>query len=259
MKIHLDDLFKSEPYMVKGSLASLLLDDRFHRTLQLQSVETAPTGIEDVGLYQRITHTRGEYRRYKPDTLTVKLWQVGTGKVLSYRAVGLYHVERAYTWLEEVKEMDYDQLSKRLRDHNASLPLRNYFSTVENSRCFVSRESMILPGIDVQTTLKDVVVKKVFHESEHVGFRIYLTHKRPFTVIHVVTVPEGSAVSRELPDARDRCPNEPLYLMSGTKSTALMSRYSMIDVVDAAMKLGWKEVQQHGKQLLFIADVKLNY
>ncbi|MHC1821821.1 hypothetical protein, partial [Escherichia coli] len=158
MKVHLDDLFKSEPYMVKGSLASLLLDDRFHRTLQLQSVESAPT--EDVGLYQRITYTRGEYRRYKPDTLTVKLWQVATGKVLTYRTVGLYYVERAYAWLEEVKEMDYDRLSKRLRDNNASLPLRNYFSTIENSRCFVSRESMILPGADVQTTLKDVVVKK---------------------------------------------------------------------------------------------------
>lgn len=256
MKIHLDDLFKSEPYMVKGSLASLLLDDRFHRTLQLQSVESAPT--EDVGLYQRITYTRGEYRRYKPDTLTVKLWQVTTGKVLTYHAVGLYYVERAYAWLEEVKEMDYDRLSKRLRDNNASLPLRNYFSTIENSRCFVSRESMILPGANVQTTLKDVVVRKIFHESEHVGFRIYLTNKRPFTVIHLVTVPEGSAVVRELPDARDRSPNEPLYLMSGTKSESLMSRYSMVDVVDTAMKLGWKEVQQHGKQLLFIADVNLN-
>ncbi len=256
MKVQLDDIFKTEPYMVNGSLASLLLDDKFHRTLQLQSVEPAPT--EDVGLYQRITYTRGEYRRYKPNTLTVKLWQVTTGKVLIYRAVGLYYVERAKAWLEEVKEMDYDHLSKKLRDNNASLPLRNYFSTIENSRCFVSRESTILPGANVQTTLKDVVVKKIFHESEHVGFRIYLTHKRPFTVIHLVTVPEGSAVIRELPDARDRSPNEPLYLLSGTKSESLMSRYSMIDVVDAAIKLGWKEVQQHGKQLLFIADVNLN-
>ncbi|MCU6405736.1 hypothetical protein KW817_22440, partial [Enterobacter quasiroggenkampii] len=85
-----------------------------------------------------------------------------------------------------------------------------------------------------------------------------LTHKRPFTVIHVVTAPEGSAVVRELPDARDRSPNEPLYLMSGTKSESLMYRYSMIDVVTAAMKFGWKEVQQYGKQLLFIADENLN-
>lgn len=257
MKVHLDDIFKTEPYMIEGPLTSLLLADRLDRTLQLQSVESAP--IDDVERYERINYTRGEYRRYKPNSLTIKLWKVSAGKVLTYRTVGSYYVQQAKEWLEKVKELNFDLLSKKLRDHNASLPLRNYFSTVENSRCFVSRESMILPGIDVQTTLKDVVVKKVFHESEHVGFRIYLTHKRPFTVIHVVTVPEGSAVSRELPDARDRCPNEPLYLMSGTKSTALMSRYSMIDVVDAAMKLGWKEVQQHGKQLLFIADVKLNY
>lgn len=257
MKIHLDDIFKTEPYMIEGPLTSLLFADRLDRTLQLQSVEAAP--VDDVERYERINYTRGEYRRYKPNSLSVKLWKVSTGKVLTYRTVGSYYIQQAKEWLEEVKELNFDLLSKKLRDHNASLPIRNYFSTVENSRCFVSRESMILPGIDVQTTLKDVVVKKVFHESEHVGFRIYLTHKRPFTVIHVVTVPEGSAVSRELPDARDRCPNEPLYLMSGTKSTALMSRYSMIDVVDAAMKLGWKEVQQHGKQLLFIADVKLNY
>lgn len=256
MKIHLDALFESEHYVINGSLASLLLDDKYNRTLQLQSVESAPT--EDVGLYQRVNYTRGEYRRYKPDSLSVKLWQVSTGKVLSYHTVGLYYVERAHAWLEEVKGMDYDLLSKRLRDNNNSLPIRNYFSTIENSRCFVSRESMILPGVDVQTTLKDVVVKKIFHESEHVGFRIYLTHKRPFIVISVVNVPEGSSIIQELPDARDRCPNEPLYLMSGTKSASLMSRYSMIDVVDAAMKLGWKEIQQHGKQLLFIADVKLN-
>lgn len=256
MKIHLDALFESEHYVINGSLASLLLDDKYNRTLQLQSVESAPT--EDVGLYQRVNYTRGEYRRYKPDSLSVKLWQVSTGKVLSYHTVGLYYVERAHAWLEEVKGMDYDLLSKKLRDNNYSSPIRNYFSTVENSRCFVSRESMILPGADVQTTLKDVVVKKIFHESEHVGFRIYLTHKRPFIVISVVNVPEGSSIVQELPDARDRCPNEPLYLMSGTKSTSLMSRYSMLDVVDTAMKLGWKEVQQHGKQLLFIADVKLN-
>ncbi|MLM10809.1 hypothetical protein DPP04_08710 [Salmonella enterica subsp. enterica] len=257
MKIHLDDIFKTEPYLIEGPLTSLLFADRLDRTLQLQSIESAP--VDDVERYERINYTRGEYRRYKPNSLSVKLWKVSTGKVLTYRTVGSYYIQQAKEWLEKVKELNFDLLSKKLRDHNASLPIRNYFSTVENSRCFVSRESMILPGIDVQTTLKDVVVKKVFHESEHVGFRIYLTHKRPFTVIHVVTVPEGSAVSRELPDARDRCPNEPLYLMSGTKSTALMSRYSMIDVVDAAMKLGWKEVQQHGKQLLFIADVKLNY
>nr|DAG31032.1 MAG TPA: hypothetical protein [Caudoviricetes sp.] len=257
MKIHLDDIFKTEPYLIEGPLTSLLFADRLDRTLQLQSIESAP--VDDVERYERINYTRGEYRRYKPNSLSVKLWKVSTGKVLTYRTVGSYYIQQAKEWLEKVKELNFDLLSKKLHDHNASLPIRNYFSTVENSRCFVSRESMILPGIDVQTTLKDVVVKKVFHESEHVGFRIYLTHKRPFTVIHVVTVPEGSAVSRELPDARDRCPNEPLYLMSGTKSTALMSRYSMIDVVDAAMKLGWKEVQQHGKQLLFIADVKLNY
>ncbi|EFY2245179.1 hypothetical protein DQB62_00660 [Shigella flexneri] len=257
MKIHLDDIFKTEPYLIEGPLTSLLFADRLDRTLQLQSIESAP--VDDVERYERINYTRGEYRRYKPNSLSVKLWKVSTGKVLTYRTVGSYYIQQAKEWLEKVKELNFDLLSKKLRDHNASLPIRNYFSMVENSRCFVSRESTILPGIDVQTTLKDVVVKKVFHESEHVGFRIYLTHKRPFTVIHVVTVPEGSAVSRELPDARDRCPNEPLYLMSGTKSTALMSRYSMIDVVDAAMKLGWKEVQQHGKQLLFIADVKLNY
>lgn len=257
MKIHLDDIFKTEPYLIEGPLTSLLFADRLDRTLQLQSIESAP--VDDVERYERINYTRGEYRRYKPNSLSVKLWKVSTGKVLTYRTVGSYYIQQAKEWLEKVKELNFDLLSKKLRDHNASLPIRNYFSMVENSRCFVSRESTILPGIDVQTTLKDAVVKKVFHESEHVGFRIYLTHKRPFTVIHVVTVPEGSAVSRELPDARDRCPNEPLYLMSGTKSTALMSRYSMIDVVDAAMKLGWKEVQQHGKQLLFIADVKLNY
>ena len=257
MKIHLDDIFKTEPYLIEGPLTSLLFADRLDRTLQLQSIESAP--VDDVERYERINYTRGEYRRYKPNSLSVKLWKVSTGKVLTYRTVGSYYIQQAKEWLEKVKELNFDLLSKKLRDHNASLPIRNYFSMVENSRCFVSRESTILPGIDVQTTLKDVVVKKVFHESEHVGSRIYLTHKRPFTVIHVVTVPEGSAVSRELPDARDRCPNEPLYLMSGTKSTALMSRYSMIDVVDAAMKLGWKEVQQHGKQLLFIADVKLNY
>lgn len=256
MKVHLDDIFKTEPYMIEGPLSSLLFADRLDRTLQLQSVESAP--VDDVERYERINHTQGEYRRYKPNSLSIKLWKVSTGKVLTYRAVGSYYVQQAKEWLEKVKELNFDLLSKKLRDHNASLPIRNYFSTIENSRCFVSRESTILAGVDVQTTLKDVVVKKVFHESEHVGFRIYLTHKRPFTVIHVVTVPEGSAVSRELPDARDRCPNEPLYLMSGTKSTALMSRYSMLDVVDAAMKLGWKEVQQHGKQLLFIADVKLN-
>ena len=256
MKIHLDDIFKTEPYLIEGPLTSLLFADRLDRTLQLQSIESAP--VDDVERYERINYTRGEYRRYKPNSLSVKLWKVSTGKVLTYRTVGSYYIQQAKEWLEKVKELNFDLLSKKLRDHNASLPIRNYFSTIENSRCFVSRESTILPGIDVQTTLKDVVVKKVFHESEHVGFRIYLTHKRPFTVIHVVTVPEGSAVSRELPDARDRCPNEPLYLMSGTKSTALMTRYSMLDVVDAAMKLGWKEVQQHGKQLLFIADVKLN-
>ncbi|EDC4983460.1 hypothetical protein GAP86_18775 [Salmonella enterica] len=258
MKIHLDALFESEHYMINGSLASLLLDDKYNRTFQLQSVETEPTGIVDVGLYEWVKHTHGEYRRYKPGSLSVKLWQLSTGKVLSYHTVDLYCVERAHAWLEEVKGMDYDLLSKRLRDNNNSLPIRNYFSTIENSRCFVSRESMILPGVDVQTTLKDAVVKKIFHESEHVGFRIYLTHKRPFIVISVVNVPEGSSIIQELPDARDRSPNEPLYLMSGTKSTSLMSRYSMIDVVDTAMKLGWKEVQQHGKQLLFIADVNLN-
>lgn len=257
MKIHLDDIFKTEPYLIEGPLTSLLFADRLDRTLQLQSIESAP--VDDVERYERINYTRGEYRRYKPNSLSVKLWKVSTGKVLTYRTVGSYYIQQAKEWLEKVKELNFDLLSKKLRDHNASLPIRNYFSTIENSRCFVSRETTILPGADVQTTLKDVVVKKVFHESEHVGFRIYLTHKRPFTVIHVVTVPEGSAVSRELPDARDRSPNEPLYLMSGTKSESLMSRYSMLDVVDAAMKLGWKEVQQHGKQLLFIADVKLNY
>ena len=257
MKIHLDDIFKTEPYLIEGPLTSLLFADRLDRTLQLQSIESAP--VDDVERYERINYTRGEYRRYKPNSLSVKLWKVSTGKVLTYRTVGSYYIQQAKEWLEKVKELNFDLLSKKLRDHNASLPIRNYFSTIENSRCFVSRETTILPGADVQTTLKDVVVKKVFHESEHVWFRIYLTHKRPFTVIHVVTVPEGSAVSRELPDARDRSPNEPLYLMSGTKSESLMSRYSMLDVVDAAMKLGWKEVQQHGKQLLFIADVKLNY
>ena len=218
MKIHLDDIFKTEPYLIEGPLTSLLFADRLDRTLQLQSIESAP--VDDVERYERINYTRGEYRRYKPNSLSVKLWKVSTGKVLTYRTVGSYYIQQAKEWLEKVKELNFDLLSKKLRDHNASLPIRNYFSMVENSRCFVSRESTILPGIDVQTTLKDVVVKKVFHESEHVGFRIYLTHKRPFTVIHVVTVPEGSAVSRELPDARDRCPNEPLYLMSGTKSTA---------------------------------------
>lgn len=257
MKIHLDDIFKTEPYLIEGSLTSLLFADRLDRTLQLQSIESAP--VDDVERYERINYTRGEYRRYKPNSVSVKLWKVSTGKVLTYRTVGSYYIQQAKEWLEKVKELNFDLLSKKLRDHNASLPIRNYFSTIENSRCFVLRETTILPGADVQTTLKDVVVKKVFHESEHVGFRIYLTHKRPFTVIHVVTVPEGSAVSRELPDARDRSPNEPLYLMSGTKSESLMSRYSMLDVVVAAMKLGWKEVQQHGKQLLFIADVKLNY
>lgn len=256
MKVHLDDIFKTEPYMIEGPLTSLLLTDRLDRTLQLQSVEPAP--VDDVERYERINYTRGEYRRYKPNSLTIKLWKVSTGKVLTYRTVGSYYIQQAKEWLEKVKELNFDLLSKKLRDHNASLPIRNYFSTIENSRCFVSSKSMILPGADVQTTLKDVVVKKIFHESEHVGFRIYLTHKRPFTVIHVVTAPEGSAVVRELPDARDRSPNEPLYLMSGTKSESLMSRYSMVDVVDTAMKLGWKEVQQHGKQLLFIADVNLN-
>lgn len=256
MKVHLDDLFKTKPYMIEGSLTALLLDERLDRTLQLQSVESAP--VDDVECYERINYTRGEYRRYKPNSLSVKLWKVSTGKVLTYRTVGSYYIQQAKEWLEKVKELNVDLLSKKLRDHNASLPIRNYFSTVENSRCFVSSASIILPGADVQTTLKDVVVKKIFHESEHVGFRIYLTHKRPFTVIHVVTAPEGSAVVRELPDARDRSPNEPLYLMSGTKSESLMSRYSMVDVVDTAMKLGWKEVQQHGKQLLFIADVNLN-
>lgn len=256
MKVHLDDIFKTEPYMIEGPLSSLLFADRLDRTLQLQSVESAP--VDDVERYERINYTRGEYRRYKPNSLSIKLWKVSTGKVLTYRAVGSYYIQQTKEWLEKVKELNFDLLSKKLRDHNASLPIRNYFSTIENSRCFVSRESAILPGTDVQTTLKDVVVKKIFHESEHVGFRIYLTHKRPFTVIHVVAAPEGSAVVRELPDARDRSPNEPLYLMSGTKSESLMSRYSMVDVVDTAMKLGWKEVQQHGKQLLFIADVKLN-
>lgn len=256
MKVHLDDIFKTEPYMIEGPLSSLLFADRLDRTLQLQSVESAP--VDDVERYERINYTRGEYRRYKPNSLSIKLWKVSTGKVLTYRAVGSYYIRQAKEWLEKVKELNFDLLSKKLRDHNASLPIRNYFSTIENSRCFVSSKSMILPGADVQTTLKDVVVKKIFHESEHVGFRIYLTHKRPFTVIHVVTAPEGSAVVRELPDARDRSPNEPLYLMSGTKSESLMSRYSMVDVVDTAMKLGWKEVQQHGKQLLFIADVNLN-
>lgn len=256
MKVHLDDIFKTEPYMIEGPLSSLLFADRLDRTLQLQSVESAP--VDDVERYERINYTRGEYRRYKPNSLTIKLWKVSTGKVLTYRAVGSYYIKQAKEWLEKVKELNFDLLSKKLRDHNASLPIRNYFSTIENSRCFVSSKSMILPGADVQTTLKDVIVKKIFHESEHVGFRIYLTHKRPFTVIHVVTAPEGSAVVRELPDARDRSPNEPLYLMSGTKSESLMSRYSMVDVVDTAMKLGWKEVQQHGKQLLFIADVNLN-
>lgn len=256
MKVHLDDIFKTEPYMIEGPLTSLLFADRLDRTLQLQSVEPAP--VDDVERYERINYTRGEYRRYKPNSLTIKLWKVSTGKVLTYRTVGSYYIQQAKEWLEKVKELNFDLLSKKLRDHNASLPIRNYFSTIENSRCFVSSKSMILPGADVQTTLKDVVVKKIFHESEHVGFRIYLTHKRPFTVIHVVTAPEGSAVVRELPDARDRSPNEPLYLMSGTKSESLMSRYSMVDIVDTAMKLGWKEVQQHGKQLLFIADVNLN-
>ncbi|ECV8633571.1 hypothetical protein AAA64_21790 [Salmonella enterica subsp. enterica serovar Dublin] len=256
MKVHLDDIFKTEPYMIEGPLSSLLFADRLDRTLQLQSVESAPVG--DVERYERINYTRGEYRRYKPNSLSIKLWKVSTGKVLTYRTVGSYYIQQAKEWLEKVKELNFDLLSKKLRDHNASLPIRNYFSTIENSRCFVSSKSMILPGADVQTTLKDVVVKKIFHESEHVGFRIYLTHKRPFTVIHVVTAPEGSAVVRELPDARDRSPNEPLYLMSGTKSESLMSRYSMVDVVDTAMKLGWKEIQQHGKQLLFIADVNLN-
>ncbi|EDE1670764.1 hypothetical protein BZX16_24070, partial [Salmonella enterica subsp. enterica serovar Enteritidis] len=156
MKVHLDDIFKTEPYMIEGSLSSLLFADRLDRTLQLQSVESAP--INDVERYERINHTRGEYRRYKPNSLTIKLWKVSAGKVLTYRAVGSYYIQQAKEWLEKVKELNFDLLSKKLRDHNASLPIRNYFSTIENSRCFVSSKSMILPGADVQTTLKDVVV-----------------------------------------------------------------------------------------------------
>ena len=38
MKVHLDDIFKTEPYMIEGPLSSLLFADRLDRTLQLQSV-----------------------------------------------------------------------------------------------------------------------------------------------------------------------------------------------------------------------------
>lgn len=256
MKAQLDDLFKTKPYMIEGSLTSLLMDDKLERVLQLHSVESSPG--EDVERFDRIENAEAEYKRYKPTPTSVKLWQVDTGKVLTYRTVGKYHIQQVINWLEDIKKLGYNELCKKLRDRNASLPIRNYFSTIKNSYCFVSQKSGILPGIDVETTLKDVVVKKILQKSKHVGFRIYLTHKRPFTVIDIVNLPEGSEVIQELPDARDRSPNEPLYLLSGTKSESLMSRYSMIDVVDAAIKLGWKEVQQHGKQLLFIADVNLN-